>query len=182
MICTHLRNCRTYFMLFCNGVYQKVCSNVVNIWNQNWWIFWNTVSWIIIWLNFLTPVLPITCIIIKNDLNKTSFFKSYLTIWKYKCLKQSTEIYILNISVRHVNISAYLTYLAFDNLNLFLLLYKVCFKLKIIWGVFLWIKDPVLSLKQPGSLLWQGLIPSPGTSTCHGHSQKLNKINCQLFI
>lgn len=49
-VCDQLRNYQTYFILFCNGVYQKICSNIVNIWNQNWWIFWNTVSWIIIWL------------------------------------------------------------------------------------------------------------------------------------
>lgn len=60
MVCNHLRNYQTYFILFCNGVYQEICPNIVNIWNQNWWILWNTVSWIKIWLKFLIPVLPIT--------------------------------------------------------------------------------------------------------------------------
>ena len=37
-----------------------------------------------------------------------------------------------------------------------------------------WVKDPALSLQQFGGM---GLIPSPGTSTCHGHSQKLFQNN-----
>lgn len=63
----HLRNYQTYFILFCNGVYQKICPNIVNIWNQDWWILWNTVSWIKIWLKFLIPVLPITYTVSKNS-------------------------------------------------------------------------------------------------------------------
>lgn len=67
MVCNHLRNYQTYFILFCNGVYQEICPNIVNIWNQNWRILWNTVSWIKIWLKFLIPVLPITYTGSKNS-------------------------------------------------------------------------------------------------------------------
>lgn len=67
MVCNHLRNYPTYFILFCNGVNQEICSNIVNIWNQNWWILWNTVSRIKIWLKFLIPVLPITYAGSKNS-------------------------------------------------------------------------------------------------------------------
>ena len=33
------------------------------------------------------------------------------------------------------------------------------------------VKDPALSLSWLKSLLWGGLIPGPGTSTCHRHSK-----------
>ena len=44
------------------------------------------------------------------------------------------------------------------------------------------LKDPVLSLQWLRLLLWHGfgLIPGPGTYTCHGHGQKTNK-TCLLI-
>ena len=37
-----------------------------------------------------------------------------------------------------------------------------------------WVKDLALLLQQLGSLLCEGSVPGPGTSTCHGCS-KINK-------
>ena len=39
------------------------------------------------------------------------------------------------------------------------------------------VKDLALSLQQLRSLLWQGLIPDPKTSLCHGHNQNNKKKN-----
>ena len=38
-----------------------------------------------------------------------------------------------------------------------------------------WIKDSALLLQQLGSLLWPGLIPGPGTSTCCKCGKKENE-------
>lgn len=55
-----LRACYTYFMLFCNRVYQKTGPDVVNIGNQDRWILWNAVCWVEVRLQSLVPVFPIT--------------------------------------------------------------------------------------------------------------------------
>ena len=44
------------------------------------------------------------------------------------------------------------------------------------------VKDPVLSLKQIGSLLWHGLILGPGASACCGCVQKKKKHRLTLSV
>lgn len=52
----------TYLMLLCDCVYQKIGSDVVNVWNQDGGVLGDAIRWVEVRLQPLVPVFPVTCV------------------------------------------------------------------------------------------------------------------------